>query len=165
MAEKVPQMLKSISFDAEKFVRLMHELLEKVLDEKTSPQEKKVLNIIAEDSLLSADKKIFLAKYSLFLENFLVNEWFQNIYPWKFESSLMKNFGAFVAEYKLFETIIFFATRKISSDRKYLLELTSSFTTRLNHAKEYRQKIFDYFKDADEPFAILESLLEGGDLK
>ena len=163
LAEKVPLMIRSISFNAEKFIRLMHELFEKTFDEKDSPFEKKVLETIAENARRTADKKNFLAEYSSFMENYLVNEWFKNIYPWKFEGSLVQNFFAFVAEYKLFESIIFFATRKVSSDKKYLLETVSLFATKFDHTKDYRQKIFEHFKDTDEPFSIMESLLEGGE--
>ncbi|MBR7025124.1 MAG: flagellin lysine-N-methylase [Selenomonadaceae bacterium] len=162
LAEQMPLMLQSISFDVEKLIRLIHELFEKTFDEKVSPQEKKILDTIAANyRLLTTDKKKFFEKYSPLLENYLVNKWFQNIYPWRFEGSLAQNFAEFVAEYKLFESIIFFATLKFSSDKKFLLELIGLFVTRFEHAKEYRQRIFDYFKDADEPFTIMESLLEG----
>ena len=161
LSEQVPLMIQSVSFDADKFVRLMHELFEKTFDEKDSPQDKKILALIAESSLLIPDKKFFLAEYSTFLENYLVNHWFQDIYPWRFAGSLMQNFAEFVAEYKLLELIIFFATRKVSSEKKYLLELVSLFTTRFSHTKEYRQRIFECFKDANDPFEIMGSLLEG----
>ena len=161
LAEQVPLMLQSVSFDAEKFVRLMRELFEKTFDEKTSPQEKKVLDNVAANYRLTTEKKNFFEEYSPLLENYLVNEWFQNIYPWRFAGSFAQNFAEFVAEYKLFESIIFFATLKVSSDKKYLLGLIGLFMIRFEHSKEHRRRIFDRFKDLNEPFTIMESLLEG----
>ncbi|MBD3879045.1 MAG: flagellin lysine-N-methylase [Quinella sp. 1Q5] len=162
LAEQIPLMLQSISFDADKFVRLMSELLKKFADEETLPKDKEIIQTAAETLRPLPDKKSFLAEHSTFLENYLVNELILNIFPWRFEGRLMQNFAAFVAEYKLFELMIFSATLK-GSDKKALIELVGWFTTRFDHAGDYRQMIFEHFNGMDDPFDLMESLLEAGD--
>ena len=158
----MPLILQSISFDADKFVRLMSELLKKFADEEPFPKDKKFIQSLNQTLQPFPDKKSFLAEHSTFLENYLVNELILNIFPWRFEGRLMQNFAAFVAEYKLFELITFSATLK-SSDKQALIELVGWFTTRFDHTGEYKQMTFEHFNDVDDPFDLMESLLEAGD--
>ncbi|MBR0103473.1 MAG: hypothetical protein IJQ01_08260, partial [Selenomonadaceae bacterium] len=162
LAEQVPLILQSISFDADKFVRLMLDLLEKIFADNALPKDKKFIKPAAETLRQLPNKKSFLVEHSTFLENYLVNELILNIYPWRFEGRLMQNFAAFVAEYKLFELITFSATLK-SSDKQALIELVGWFTTRFDHTGEYKQMLFEHFNDVDDPFDLMESLLEAGD--
>ena len=74
----------------------------------------------------------------------------------------MQNFAAFVAEYKLFELMIFSTTRT-GSDKQALIELVGWFTTRFDHSGDYRQMLFEHFDGMDDPFDLMESLLEAGD--
>lgn len=163
LAEQVPLMLRSVSFDRKKFIGLMTELLEKMFDDVSSPQDKKFSTAVNDALQHFAEEKKLRAEYSTFFENYLVNEMFMNIFPWKLEGSVTQIFAVFVAEYKLFEQITFSIYLKGLADKKNLIELVSWFETRFNHSDEYKQKILDHFKDADEPFSIMESLLEGGD--
>lgn len=163
LAEQVPLMLRSVSFDRKKFEELMTELLEKMFDDNSSPQDKKFSTAVNDALQHSADEKNFRAEYSTFFENYLVNELFMNIFPWKLEGNVTQIFAVFVAEYKLFERITFSIYLKGWGDKKNLIELASWLTTRFNHSEEYKQKILNRFKDADEPFSIMESLLEGSD--
>ncbi len=154
LAEQVPLMLRSISFDEKKFVRLMLELLKKVFADEDS----KFLTDAAETLKHMSDKKIFLSKYSGFLENYLINELFLNIVPFRFIGSLAQNFITFAAEYKLFELIIFGLSLKGSS-KKDLIEMVGWFTTRFDHNGEYKQKIFEHFDGKDDIFELMGSLL------
>jgi len=159
LAEQAPLILQSVSFDAQKFVRLMTELLNKFFAEETLPKDKQFIKSVECMLKCLPDKKIFCAEQSTFLENFLINELILNIQPWKFEGNLIQNFAAFVAEYKLFELIIFHATIN-GSDKQALIELVGWFTTRFDHTKEYKHMVFEHFKDADDPFDLMESLLD-----
>ena len=181
LAQQVPLMIQSFDFDAKKFIRLMLDILNKIFIGKNSPQDKKFLDAVTDALQLSpdeknsvsistvtenyknlaAERKNFFTKYSTFLERYLVNELFLNIYPWRFEGSIPQNFFVFAAEYKLFELIIFSAWLK-NFDKKNLIEVTGRFTTRFDHVGEYRQIIFEQCKGADI-FSIMESLLDGSD--
>ena len=163
LAEQVPLMLRSVTFDEEKFQRLILDLLEKVFDEEDNPLDKRILNVAENVIKRTSEKKIFLAEYSPFLENFLVNKLFMNIFPWKIEGSIAQNFATFVIEYKIFELIIFSEAIKGSVSRKILIDLADKFTTKFDHTQEYKTRIFNYFKGADDIWNFMNGLLEGRD--
>ena len=183
LAEQVPLMIQSVEFDAEKFIRLILKLTEKVFGKDLFPKDKKFLYTVADTLKIIPDennfvaiskvaanykrlaevRRKFLAEHSTFLENYLVNDLFMSISPWQFEGTFAQNFAAFTAKYKLFELITFSAWLKGLNSVKSLLELTSWFITRFEHTKEYKQMIFDSFKDADDIFDLIESLLDGSD--
>ncbi|MBR3498423.1 MAG: flagellin lysine-N-methylase [Selenomonadaceae bacterium] len=163
LAEQVPRMLRAVTFDAEKFFGLMRRLMDEVFGADTMLKNKKFLDTVIVDAPLISEKKFFVAERAGFFENYLVNELFLNIYPWKFEDgNIAQNFSAFVTEYKFFELITFSAARKGFGSRKDLIEVTNWFTTRFDHTKELKRKIFTLVKDA-EPFELMNSLLEGSD--
>ena len=162
LAEQVPLMLKSVSFDEKKFVGLMQNLLEKIFNDKLVSNEK-ILGTIKDAFPRVSEKKFFIAEHSSFFENFLVNELFLSVFPWKFEGSMAKNFSAFVAEYKLFELIIFSVALKGFDSEKNFVDTAGWFTTRFDHSKEFKRQTFSVVKDSDEIFLLMSSLLEGSD--
>ncbi len=180
LAEQVPLMIQSLNFDAEKFIRLILAVLDKVYDGENrfeTARDKKFMgavvdvfkfnsdekNIVANFKALAEARKNFLTTCAAFLENFLVNGLFINILPWKFEGSLAQNFATFVTGYKIFELATFSVWLKGMDSKENLIELAGWFVTRFDHTGEYKQRIFEHFKDKDEPFALMESLLEGRD--
>ena len=163
LAEQVSLMIQSIEFDAEKFIGFMRDLSEKVFDEKNFAKHKKFLGAVVDAAFRVSDKKIFVAAHSSFFENFLVNELFLSTFPWKFDGSLSQNFAAFVTKYKLFELITFSMLLRGFTGKKDLIESATWFTTRFDHTQEYKDKIFSLVKDTDDPFSLMDSLLEGGD--
>ena len=163
LAEQVPRMLRTVTFDVEKFIGLMRKILVEIFGEENLLKNKKFLDAVEGAAPLIAEKKIFAAERASFFENYLVNEIFLNVYPWKFEGgSIAQNFAAFVTEYKFFELVVFSVSRKGFGSRKDLIEVTSWFTTRFDHTKELKKKIFELVKDT-EPFELMNSLLEGSD--
>ena len=162
LAEQVPLMLKSVSFDAEKFIGLMQNILEKFFSGKFINNDK-LLETIKDVLPRVTEKKFFVAEHSAFFENFLVNELFLSVFPWKFEGTAEQNFFAFVAEYKLFELMIFSVAIKGFSDKKDFIDTAGWFTTRFDHSKEFKWQIFSAVKDRDEIFLLMSSLLEGSD--
>ncbi len=161
LAEQVPLMLKSVSFDEKKFVGLMQNLLEKIFNDKLINNEK-LLQTIKDAFPRVSEKKFFVAEHASFFENFLVNELFLSVFPWKFEGSIAQNFSAFVAEYKLFELIIFAVALKGFTGEKNFIDTAGWFTTRFDHSKEFKRQTFSVVKD-DEIFLLMSSLLEGSD--
>lgn len=163
LAEQVPPMIQSVSFDAEKFIEFMRGLLKKIFDGAEFVKPDKLLKAIDETFPRVPEKKFFVAEYATFFENFLVNELFLSVFPWKFEGSIAQNFSAFVAEYKLFELIIFSVSLRGFNGKKDFVDTAGWFTTRFDHTKEFKRRIFSSIKDSDEPFALMGTLLEGSD--
>jgi len=92
---------------------------------------------------LADERKIFSARYSTFMENYLVNELFLNCVPWEFETSVAKNFGVFVVTYKIFELMMFAAAQKNFDSKDDLLSLTNWLVSKADHNKSFTEKILE----------------------
>ncbi|MBR1645581.1 MAG: flagellin lysine-N-methylase [Selenomonadaceae bacterium] len=177
LAEQVPRMLPAVKFNAEKFSELLLELLVKLYGDRFRPDDKKFLDALAETFGIVPDEKnqVFVTKiaanyerladklkdfsmrHAAFMENYLVNELFLNCYPWRHETSIAKNFGVFVAQYKLFE-LFTFSTAQKNFCRDELLKLTVWFARQANHDFGFGKIILDSVPD--DIFPMAEILLE-----
>lgn len=183
LAKQVPLMIESVSFDAEKFIRLIMEMFEAFYNTKEIRllnQDRrfmdaviKTLNIeLDENNQISISKitanynglaearKKFLADYSTFFENYLVNELFLNLYPWNHSYDLSKDLSRFLITYKVFEVFMFSATQNNLSDKKDLLSLLDWYANQIDHTSRLKEKIFKYLEGKEDFFEIMESLLE-----
>ena len=182
LSEQVPLMIQSISFDAEKFIKLMLELFEAFYNAKEirlgmnsrrfldpvvdtlqiKPDEKNQISIsevVSNYERLDDARKNFFEKYSTFLENYLVNEIFLNLYPWKNHRRPSRSLSVFLIIYKVFELLTFSATQKNLSDKKYLLNLTDWYTNQIDHGDRLKEKIFAYLEEQNDFFNLMETLL------
>lgn len=176
LAEQVPNMVACVKFDAKNFVGLTLNIFEMIYGNMSSHDGRKFFDAVAETleikpdennfvsatavatryENLAAERKNFSARYSTFLENYLVNELFMNCYPWQFPEGIMKNYVMFVATYKIFELLTFAATGNGLGGKDDLLKLVDRFTTQTNHNGKIYQQIFEHVKKIDDPFALLE---------
>ena len=85
--EQIPVMLKSVQYNAAAYEKIMLEVIAKT-------------EIIEKPNI---DSRI---KNSDVLENYLVNEFFGNMYPWRTNGSIIQNYGMFVLTYKVLEALI-----------------------------------------------------------
>ncbi|MBR1806905.1 MAG: flagellin lysine-N-methylase [Selenomonadaceae bacterium] len=177
LSKHVPRMLASMNFDAEKFAELILELLVGLYGETFRDVDRKffkpfleTLGIVPDEKnqvfvtkiadncrRLADERKLFTARRANFMENFLVNELFLMCVPWKFQTVAAKNFGVFVAEYKLFEWLVFAAAREHFGE-DFLLDLTVWFTRQTEHDDGFAQIIFDCVPD--DIFTSLETLTD-----
>ena len=177
LATQVPLMLATLQFDAKKFIGLILGLLEKIYGGGVHGDGQKfidafvttlkifpdaqgkvsVTKIASNYEALSVERKNFLARYSTFLENFLVNELFLNCVPWKFKESIQENFGVFVAEYKIFELLTFAAAQQNLDGKDDLLRLVDWFTNQTDHSATVNEKILECVPD--DIFSLTESFL------
>lgn len=177
LAQHVPRMLSAVKFDAEKFIELILELLVKLYGDRFRPDDGKFLDALVETFGIVPDEKnqVFVTKIAAnykqfaaaiknftvsnvtFFENYLVNELFLMCVPWKFQAVAAKNFGVFVATYKLFELLLFAAAQKNFGEDE-LLNLTVWFTRQTEHDDGFSQIILDSVPD--DIFDSLETLLD-----
>ena len=182
LREGVPPTLENFPFDAKNFITFMMILLEPFYLEvyKRSAASQKYFDAIneilqmysnksrrlpLEDAAknymaLADERKKFLEKHSPFLENYLVNELFLNLYPWKLEGGVAKNFAVFLMTFKVFELIIFSATLKGFDGKSDLLKVVDWFARKIDHNNELQKKILEVLKNEDDSFSQAESLLE-----
>ena len=87
LENQVPKMLESVEYDQAAYEKIMFEVFSKaeiVIKPKVDIQE----------------------KYCDILENYLVNEFFGNMYPWRTKGTISQNYGLFVLTYKILEAMI-----------------------------------------------------------
>ena len=180
LAEQVPMMIQSVSFDAEKFVKLMIDFINSAMEilrvnagqkflaafEKVfgvKPDKNNIVSIteIATNYERLADaRKIFLADYSTFLENYLVNELFLNLYPWKHHYRPTRSLSVFLITYKVFELFVFAATQNNLSSKNDLLTLADWYSCQIDHDDCLKEKIFAYLEEQKDFFELMESLFD-----
>ena len=178
LSRQVPRMLAAVTFDAKKFIGQILGLLETICGGKNLGDNEKFLDALIETLKIFPDgsgkvsvtkiaanyerladkRKIFQARYATFSENFLVNEIFLTCFPWKFKMSFAKNFGVFVAEYKIFELLTFSAAQKNLDGKDDLLKLVDWFTNQTDHGSDFNLKILDNIPD--DIFSVTETFLE-----
>ena len=183
LAEQVPLMIQKVSFDAEKFIRLMMELFEAFYGVKEIQPDRTghvFLNAVINTLQLHPDennfvslsevvtnyknlvdaRKNFLEKYSTFLENYLVNELFVGLYPWIFHRRPTRSLSVFLITYKVFELFMFAATQNNLSSKNDLLKLTDWYVNQIDHADRLKEKIFAYLEEHKDFFELMESLFD-----
>ena len=180
LAEHVPNLLASVHFNTLNFIGLMLNIFEALYSKIYLSDTRRFLDAVAETlqlkpdennsvsaasvaaryENLAAERKNFSAQYATFLENYLVNEIFQNCYPWRFTASITHNYAMFAATYKVFELLTFAAVSNGLGGKDDLLKLVDWFTTQVNHTYGFREKIFDNIKNFNGSVAIMNALLE-----
>jgi|GEM_PF-4561974 len=183
LTEQVPLMIQTVNFDVEKFIRLMMEMFEAFystkevqLNEKghiflntvintlqIKPDENNFVSlskITANYEQLAEARKKFFADYSTFLENYLVNELFLNLYPWKHNPLPSRSLSVFLITYKVFELLTFAATQNNLSSKNDLLKLVDWYTIQVDHGDRLREKIFAYLEERNDFFELMETLLK-----
>ena len=181
LAEQVPRMLASVSFDAKKFIGLVLRIFETLYGGSEPrltaegrhftdalvdtlqivPDENggvTVSEIAANYERLADEREKFLARYATVLENYLVNELFMNCYPWRYTERITYNYGVFVTAYKIFELILFAATRKGFEGKDDVLKLVDWYATQSDHSNEFNEKIFAHIEATEDILALMESL-------
>ena len=116
--------------------------------------------IAANFEKLADARKNFSEKYSAFLENYLVNEIFYGVWPWKFKShSLTKNFAVFLISYKIFELVTFAATESGLDSKEDLLALVDWFMTKTDHNTKLYERFFELLAGVDDTYPLMVTLL------
>ncbi len=178
LSEQAPRMTASVHFNAQNFSALMVKIFESLYTDFDFEDRKKIFEMVAETfgivldaneqisvenfaanyERLADKRKNFLTRRALIMENFLVNELFGNCYPWRYKASVAKNFGIFVATYKLFELMTFAAEQQNSADKENLSLLTGYLLSSINHTEPFAKKILNFIPD--DIFDSLETLLD-----
>ena len=106
---QVPSLLQSVKYDYAAYEKIMLEIFAKA-------------EIITNPNLEARQKN------NEILENYLVNEFFGNTYPWRTEGAISQNYGLFVLTYKILEALI---------GEGEPIEIVTWFSRNIDHDVEY----------------------------
>jgi len=133
---------------------------EEVLGIKPDKNNKIFLSEITANFERLADARAdFLAKYSSFLENYLVNELFFSFYPWKFKESFTKNYAMFLISYKIFELMTFATVHSGLDSKEDLLQMVDWFMMKTDHNPDLYKRFLELLKGVDDTYLLMVTLL------
>ncbi|MBR4696103.1 MAG: flagellin lysine-N-methylase [Selenomonadaceae bacterium] len=184
IAEQAPEMFRAIRFQPEHYLKSMFGLMEFLYGEKSKLhiwldglEDVTAVFGFTEDhleipvrQLLSsyeehypAAKNELMDHYGYIFENYLVNEFFANMYPFRVEGNLVQNYGLFLLGYKLMEFILVAmrANRGASVDGETLVENISVFANFIDHTPKYLEAVREEaWKQGAGTTAFLKGLLQ-----
>ena len=108
-SEQVQLMLKSVRYDQAAYEKIM-------------------LEIFAKAEIITKPNLEIRSTHTDLLENYLVNEFFGNMYPWRTTGSISQNYGLFVLTYKILEALI---------SEGDPIEIAAWFSRNIDHDVEY----------------------------
>ena len=180
LTEEISPLLSGFVFDAKNFITFMIKFIGYTLKALVGDNGQKFLEAFAKVLEIHPDKKNlvylpeivvtfekladarknFSEKYSTFLENYLVNELFYNMYPWRFiKESLTKNFIVFLISYKIFELITFATVQSGLDSKENLLSMVDWFMLKTDHNTELYKRFFELLEGVDDTYLIMATLL------
>lgn len=109
IVRQAPLMLQGTKYDQEAYQNIM-------------------LEVFAKAEIVTRPNLEARQKHSNILENYLVNEFFGNIYPWRTEGAISQNYGLFVLTYKVLEALI---------GEGEPIEIVTWFSRNIDHDVEY----------------------------
>ena len=181
LSETAPQLVQGIKFNSAEHMRIIMGAFETLYGKNSENANAEnpyyidslvnTLEMIPDETVekyksYSEFRQKFLETYSMVFENYLVNEFFLNLYPFRFAGTTIQNYGVFLASYKMLEIIsMSYAKQNFlflpPIDRPKLVATVMNFANNLDHNHHYFNKIVDYIKDKKDMTEILQSLLQG----
>ena len=188
LQEQVNNFPNRITFDVNEHLQIMSEVLKTLYGtDNLTPHDRKFFYTIVEVFQLQLDEtgkissvfeftrkytemekaiKMFSQYSSNIFENYLVNEFFLNVYPFKFKGSISYNYGVFLTIYKLMELITFsmsiqhFFKENTLPGKDDLIAIIMAHLNDINHTPSYVNKISECLKGKNNMTGILQSMLQ-----
>lgn len=136
---QIPILIDSVKFQPKDFFQLMKVLLEKI---SGGAAEKYLRQIDLEIS--SKVRKKFFKKYATTLENYLVNEFFGGVYPYKISGTIQHNYAVFAVKFKIVEAAALSFSEKPA---RKIFEMIGELSVDLNHDENFLKAITDAVKN------------------
>ena len=144
---QVPILIDSVNFQRKDFVKLMTTVAKTIRD---GAAQKFIAQI--DFDFGGKIRKKFFRKYAQAMENFLVNEFFGGVYPFRIDGTIQHNYAVFVVTFKLIETTALSLFAKNSSTK--IFNSIGELVVDLNHNEEFIRAIIDFLRD-DADITIL----------
>ncbi len=171
--DKVPNLISSVQFQILEFVQIIFPVLaelrekncltkgnekyfsivENAMSTDLDAPEKFGFNDLAESYFDLRDlREIFLKNFSGSLENYLVNEFFGNVYPARVPGNFTENFGIFILSYKILELVavsMFALSRSDEKFRAEFLKAVYELSTDLAHNEKFSEVVTAAVRDKE----------------
>lgn len=188
---EAPNLIENINFDAREHMKIMINVFETLYkgDSSFAVQDRIFIDAVIdslemrldENDRISLDKlvksyntlgnlrKEILKIFSTIFENYLVNEFFYGFYPWRFQNSIIHNYGIFLTSYKMLELIavsVSLFNFKQNPDRipclnePDLAAIAMKLAGNVDHNLQYTEKISEQLRDKQDVITLMQSLLQ-----
>ena len=154
---QVPVLIDSVKFQRKEFVKLMTTAAKTI---RGGAAQKFIAQI--DFDFGGKVRKKFFRKYAQAMENFLVNEFFGGVYPFRIDGTIQHNYAVFAVTFKLVETTALSLFVKNSSAK--ILNAIGELAVDLNHNEEFIRAVTDFLRDdADITILMKKFFLKGVD--
>ena len=151
---QIPILIDSVNFQPKEFETLMSAVLEKIREGAAQKYIRQInFNVDAK-----AYKK-FMKKYAVTLENYLVNEFFGGVYPYKIGGTIQHNYAVFAVNFKIAETLALSLFPKNPAQK--IFEMFIELAVDLNHNETFLAAITDAVKDFADITLLMKKLFRG----
>ena len=125
------------------------------LNEVTDESVKKIF-------MLGERRKEFVKKFENMFENYLVNEFFMGLYPFRLEKPIFINYGVFLATYKIVELFSFIMHETFTNNvnETSIISFIAEFSRSIDHNNGYLEKISQEFADKKNIVEIMTTFLQ-----
>ena len=185
LQEQSSKIAPLVKFEPQNHIKIMMGILEKLYGEenkKSSPHDRRLLAAVVNTLKIETDENYFVnvsklsdkyislneerqkfvQRFSTIFENYLVNELFFNLYPFRFSGTTIFNYGVFVTIYKMLELLTFSSSIEKSEpyDEKDLISEIRFYINRVDHGIGYVGKIAEYLEGKEDIVEIMSSMLQ-----
>ena len=162
--EQVAQISSVLNFDVTNHLTIILEILktesDKNLFEKIVEALGDTSELISKYISLADERQKFLQKFSTVFENYLVNEFLFNFYPFRFYEGITQNYNCFLITYKLIELVTFSMSLEKEYSAKDLVSAINLCVNSLEDNSDYTKRILEYLKTQKDPVEIMHNMLQ-----
>lgn len=144
------------TLDDKKYIDAVMSALQINQDETS---EIKISAVAERYNALNTERKNFVKQFENIFENYLVNEIFMNVYPFRFVDHMNYNYGIFTTFYKVMELLTFSMSLKQNLTEKDLVSGIIWYSNVSDNNAGYTKRISEYIKEKN-PFDIMQGLLQ-----
>ena len=183
LLQQADQFSQVIKFNGHNYIKSMLEILQVLYGEANSQdlEDQKMLEVfqdffqikpndqneleinplVIKYSKLKEERQNFTNKFSTIFENYLVNEFFLNVYPFKIQNTSMTySYSLFVTIYKILELLTFASAMKNNSTEEDLVKEIMWYVSKMDHNLNYAPKIHDYLRDKSDMVEVMQNMLQ-----
>jgi len=163
LTETMPQTFKNFRFQLREFVKIMSSGgIESLFADVENFKFNRFKEFLKDESMIVGNLRgKFVKSFEQVFENYLVNEFFMNLYPYRLEKSVVQNFGVYLSTYKIIETFALYMAETFppvyESD---IANFICKLSTPIEHNPDYLKQISNELESKTNMFELIETFLQ-----